>query len=462
MKSMKKTSVILMAVVLSLLLVLSGCSSNSQSSNAAANSQNSSNSTSSTNNQKKTKTKTASAKKVTINFWSFWGSKTRRPVIQKIVDNFNKSQDKIQVKYTYLPWGDIWTKNLAAIAAGDPPDVIINDIRSVAVRAKNNQNTDLAPLIKKDSSFNKDVYFQNLWKDVLYNGDPYALPFNTDTRVLYYNKDQFKAAGLDPNKPPQTWDELLADAKKLDKKVNGKYVRIGFNPNFCFGTSNWMMDASNGQSYFDADGKPHVNTQANIDTLNWMNSWTKRLGGRKQMDAFKAAFGSKTADPFISGKLSMFINTATYYTQIKQYGKNMNVGYTTIPSYKPGMKHVSSGGGFVAEIPKGSKHEQAAYEFLKYLTGKDAQAYWGKTLYDNIANKVASNAPELQAVPIYKFAVENMKNTVVTTVPTTAPDYNSVISPEMDKALLGKISAKDALDKAQKDVENMIKRNSGK
>src|SRR5699024_5225851 len=72
--------------------------------------------------------------KIVLDFWTYWGSEQRRPVIDKIIEDFNNSQDGIEVKHTYVPWGDIWTKNLAAIAAGDPPDVIINDINTVKLR----------------------------------------------------------------------------------------------------------------------------------------------------------------------------------------------------------------------------------------------------------------------------------------------------------------------------------------
>src|SRR4051794_32705455 len=72
--------------------------------------------------------------KVVIDFWSFWGSEIRRPVIEKIIEDFNNSQDQIIVKHTFVPWGDIWTKELASIAAGDPPDVVINDINATALR----------------------------------------------------------------------------------------------------------------------------------------------------------------------------------------------------------------------------------------------------------------------------------------------------------------------------------------
>lgn len=76
------------------LFLLGGCGSSSAKSNAASSSE-----------------KTSDGKK-TIDFWSFWGSGARKEVIEEIIDDYNQSQDKIQVNYKYQPWGDIWTKSL--------------------------------------------------------------------------------------------------------------------------------------------------------------------------------------------------------------------------------------------------------------------------------------------------------------------------------------------------------------
>src|SRR5690606_18299015 len=88
--------------------------------------------------------------KTVIDFWTFWGSEIRRPVIEQIIADFNESQDEIEVKHTYLPFGDIWTKELAAIAAGDPPDVVINDINSTALRGQENQAMNLSEFLEED------------------------------------------------------------------------------------------------------------------------------------------------------------------------------------------------------------------------------------------------------------------------------------------------------------------------
>src|SRR5699024_1860890 len=138
------------------------------------------------------------------------------------------SQDEIEVKHTFLPWGDIWTKNIASISAGNPPDVIINDINSVPSRAVNNQVMDITEWVEADNL--EETFYPELYNTVVYEDKIYALPFVTDTRLLFYNKDAFEDAGLDPAKPPTTWAELEEYAKKLDKKNGNSFERVGFHP----------------------------------------------------------------------------------------------------------------------------------------------------------------------------------------------------------------------------------------
>src|SRR5690606_33180016 len=123
-QSMKKSRVFPL-VVMSAALMLSACAGFQASSNSGE---------SNTNDDGKT----------VVDFWSFWGSEIRRPIIDKIVADFNASQDEIEVKHTYSPWGDIWTKELAAIAAGNPPDVVINDINATAIRGQEQQAMNLS------------------------------------------------------------------------------------------------------------------------------------------------------------------------------------------------------------------------------------------------------------------------------------------------------------------------------
>jgi multiple sugar transport system substrate-binding protein len=442
MNKLRKSVTMLLVIALGLVTFLTGCSGSNQS---KANSTD----------------KKGDSKVVELDFWSFWGSAIRKPIVEKIVDDFNKSQNKIHVKYTYLPFGDIWTKELASVAAGNPPDVIINDINTVQQRAVKNQVESLASFYKKDPSI-KDQYFPELWNAVTKNGVPYAIPFNTDTRMLFWNKDLFKEAGLNPDQPPKTWDEIAEFAKKIDQKNGDRYVRMGFLPRQGVGPDIWMLNAA-GHGYWNfKTNKPVVNDPKAVEALQWVRNYEQQYGD-SAINGFKGQFGDNQADPFVSGKLGMVIQSATDYTKIRNYAKNMNFGVEPMPEFKTGNGHKVWGGGFVAEIPKGAKHPEASYEFIKYLTSAKVQEYWAVKNFDNVANiqgaKKAGESPDLSANDkrVYQLATENMKNTILTPTPIQVPDYINLINPEIDKALLGSKKPQQALDDAQKAVVNLEK-----
>jgi multiple sugar transport system substrate-binding protein len=399
--------------------------------------------------------------KVKVDFWTFWGSEIRRPVVEKIVEDFNKSQDRIEVTHTFVPWGDIWTKELAAIAAKSPPDVVINDINATALRGKKNQAMNLSEFLEKDDI--SGDFYPELWEATLYEGDSYGIPFNTDTRILYYNKDAFEEVGLDPEKPPTTWEELEEYAEKLDKKDGNSYERIGFYPLWGVASDVWMLNAD-GTNYFDSDGEVNIDTDVNRDTLDWLVKWREHYG-ENTINAYQAQIDSQQGNPFFNGKLGMFINTPTFYTQIRDYAPDLNFGVAMLPERTEGSGHTSWGGGFVAEIPEGSKNAEEAWEFIKYLTGAEAQEYWAVKNFDNVANiEAAENAAKSEELSeidrmVYQMAVDNMDQTLLTPVPVNAPDFINLINPELDAVLLGKKTSSEGLQAAQSAVEKLIEKN---
>lgn len=92
----------------------------------------------------------ASGERIKLEVWDWWGDGQYKYVIEQLCQNFNESQDKYEVVHVNYPWGDVWTKALAATAAGNPPDIIIQDIRTVTHRGQANQATDLTDLIAKE------------------------------------------------------------------------------------------------------------------------------------------------------------------------------------------------------------------------------------------------------------------------------------------------------------------------
>ncbi|GAB2566681.1 ABC transporter substrate-binding protein [Gracilibacillus alcaliphilus] len=395
---------------------------------------------------------------IELDFWTFWGSETRKPVIDKIIEDFNNSQDEIRVKHTHLPWGDIWTKNLAAVAAGDPPDVIINDINTVKQRAVNNQVENITEYLDEGM---ESEFYPELWNAAVYEDDIYAVPFNTDTRIFFWNKDMFEAAGLDPEQPPATWAELEEYAELLDDEDGGRYHTIGFLPNYGISQDIWMMNAT-GQGFWDFEtSEPTLESDKAVEALNWARDFESRYG-LNVIQGFEADFGNQQANPFVAGKLAMAIHTPTgMYTQLRDYGEDINFGVAPFPEMEEGNGHTTWGGGFVAEVPYGAENPEASVEFIKYLTGPEAQEYWAVMNFDNVANvegaEAAAQSDELseKGQEVYQLAIDNMDNTILTPYPVEAPDMMSLINPELEKFRLGDQSAEQALENAQSAVEDL-------
>ncbi|WP_313509491.1 ABC transporter substrate-binding protein [Enterococcus sp.] len=400
--------------------------------------------------------------KTTLDFWSFWGSGARQEVIEEIIADFNASQDEIEVKYSYQPWGDIWTKSLSAITAGNPPDVIVQDINSVAQRAEAQQATDLSEYVEAGFS---DEFYPQLWETVEYEDKPYAVPFNTDTQVIFYNKQIFEEAGIGEEDLPQTWEELETVAHQLDIKDGDDFERIGFYPLWNLGADVWALNADEGMSWFDDQENVTIDTDNKVDALDWILEWQDYYG-QDTINRLEAEFGSGVADPFISGLVAMRAQNINYYSSLMENApEDFDFGVIQIPEKETGSGHWSWGGGFVLEVPQGAKDPEASYEFIKYLSTPEVQEKFGEKSFDIMANKTAnenlvnnSNLDE-KGQMIYQMADENFANTVITPVPLTAPDYNSLVNEQIDQILLGNKSPADGLADAQKAVEDLVEQN---
>src|SRR5690349_19292892 len=149
-----------------------------------------------------------------------WGGDAEIKAMDSVIAAWNKAHPDIQVKGIS---GSINAEEIAAAAAGGtPPDMVIMcDNSAVAGFAHDQVIMPLNDILKEIGADTSNILPASLqW--VSYNGKLYGLPFGQDTYALYYNTDAFKEVGLDPAKPPKTFDELWADAEKLTKwKADG-------------------------------------------------------------------------------------------------------------------------------------------------------------------------------------------------------------------------------------------------
>ena len=383
-------------------------------------------------------------------FWHIFGTGASRDAFDQIVAEFNLSNPDYIVEPVFV---DFWTyeqKLLASIAAGEPPDVIMWDQTRAGQRAEARQIIALDAYIEGDG-FDMDAFFAYPMQDVVYKGETWGIPFAPDTRILFYNKDAFEEVGLDPAKPPQTWDELWEYALQLDKGEGATLERVGFNPMW---GNVWVLPFvwSNGATMVDETGTFTLNAPEVIETAVWYKQWVDHYG-KENLDVFASGFGTGAQDPFISGQAAMIVQTQAFIGTLQTYAPDMNWGAALIPNNKT---PASWGAGFDLEIPNGSQNPDGAWEFIKYLTSKDTQVLFAKASGWMPSRIEAAQDPEVADVPGWDVVLESMKVTKSRRFVLEAPTWYGFVTTAFQEVWEGVKTPEQALDDAQAAVEQEV------
>ncbi|SEM95555.1 ABC transporter substrate-binding protein [Paenibacillus sp. OK076] len=291
--------------------------------------------------------------------------------LNKVVKAFEEKNPTIKMKLVYTESSEgSDQKLLTAVAGGNPPDVALFDRFKVGTWAAQGSLTDLSSMAA-ESGIRKEMYYPFAWEESSYQGKLYAMPMDTDSRLLFYNKDHFKEVGLDPNKPPQTIAELEAAAEKLTIKEGKRFKRIGFIPWYSQGwlyTWGWAF----GGEFQDAStGKITANDPKVVEALQWMTDFGKKYNV-EDIAGFTSAAGTEEMDPFISGQISMKISGNFTVKGIEKFKPDLNYGVAPIPT-PTGTNFTTWSGGGSAIIPKGAKNVAAAWKFLEFLGKEEGQ-----------------------------------------------------------------------------------------
>ena len=161
-------------------------------------------------------------------------------LVEQLTKDFNAENPDIEVEAVYTGnYDDTVTKIQTAAQGGNPPDLFVSLATQRFTMASSEMAMPLDELIAEDGEEGKKYisdFLESFMEDSYVNGKIYSIPFQRSTMVLFYNKDAFKEAGLDPEKAPETWEELVEMAKKVttDKR---KGVGIALNS----GSAQWAF-----------------------------------------------------------------------------------------------------------------------------------------------------------------------------------------------------------------------------
>lgn len=315
--------------------------------------------------------------KTVIEYWHVAAESFGGPTVKQLVEQFNAQNPDIQVVEKYNP--DMYkglTQNLqAAIASGKYPDVVQMGYSYLNYAAENFKYTDINEIIAKQAPEDKNFLQQNFLPNVLSlaqadNGQQIGLPYSLSVPVLYYNPDIFRQAGLDPDKPPKTWNEVQEYAKTIKEKTG----LVGFFMQEY--ADNWaqqaIMESNGGQVLGKRDGRP----AALFDSPEAAQAYQLLADMVKDGSGLHAT-NDEGFQAFISGKLGMVCTTIGKRENFEKSAK-FTVMAAQFPSFAGKTRKVPAGGNLLMVFSKDPDKQKAAWRFIKYLESPEALAMWTK------------------------------------------------------------------------------------
>jgi len=293
--------------------------------------------------------------------------------ITKIIDgyaaDFEKANPGIKVKPVYTgTYQESIVKALTAHKSGQPPTTAIL------------LSTDMFTLIDEDAivpieGVDTKVFYPAFMANSQTGGKTWGIPFQRSTIVLYWNKELFKEAGLDPNRPPANWNEMLQYAQKLTKRdASGNVTQWGVQipssgfPYWLFQgltTPNGveLMNKEGTETYFD---RPEV-----VEALQY---WVD-LGRKHKVHPTGVVEWGTTPKDFFERKVAMIWTTTGNLTNVKNNAK-FDFGVAMLPEKK--RRGSPTGGGNFYVFKKATKEQQAAaIKFAQWMTEPERAAQWG-------------------------------------------------------------------------------------
>lgn len=386
----------------------------------------------------------AKADDVTISVWSL--DRDIQPAPNLIAD-FNKLNTGIKVEYRQIQFDDVVSEAMRAYSTGQAPDIIAIDNPEHALFSSRGAFLDLTDMIAKSTVVKTANYFPGPLASTMWDGKNYGLPKATNTIALYYNKDMFKAKGLDPDKPPQTWAELVDAARKLTDpaaNVYGLAFSAKASEEGTFQFLPWAQMAGGGYEHINSDGA--------VKALDiWKTIITEKLASpdtltRGQWDS-TGTFNSGNAAMAISGpwELDRMVSEAKF-----------DWGVALLPVPEVGAERSSAMGDFNWAIFSNTQHPAEAFKVLEFFASQDDRMFkdFGQLPARSDIAIPATGVPLKDAA--LKVFNEQLKYAKPRGPHPEWPKISKAIQDAIQAALTGQMTSKEALDQAAEKIKAVL------
>jgi multiple sugar transport system substrate-binding protein len=381
-----------------------------------------------------------------ITFWQFWDL----AAIEPIVEEFERQNPGIQVEVEQLTWKSGLEKIQAAVASGTQPDLCELGSTWLPRFSYEGVLDDVTPVYMAE----RDSFL--MWDSGLYDGRAYGLPWVQGTRVLFVNRELFRRAGLDPDHPPDTWDELLDAAQKISALGTGIY---GFGQNigerYVLYKKFMAFAWGNGGDVFDESGNVVVNSPEMIEALEFY----------LKLSPFSLQEKQEVLDQYFkTGRLGMQVSGAWNIKNYKLEAPNLDYTVALVPRPGPDRgAHASFAGAEMLVVFKASRNRDAALGLARFLQSyPQAKALSLATGSVFPASVRAIDDPAFTADPRVKVFIEQA---FTSRTPPSHPGWmemEEVIDRAVEESLYGRRAPRWCLDDAAAEITRIAARFPGK
>ncbi len=379
---------------------------------------------------------------VVITVWETYNAE-ERPVFLSLVEEFQRANPNMTVEAVNIPFGGMEPKILTALATETAPDigrVDVSFLPKLAIRGALHALDDYGVEDLKGEL--RPVALSSCIVD----GKTYGIPDQVNGLCLFYNKDLFREAGLDPEVSPETWDQFVEYAKILTDKDKGVFAfgmqnSLWWTLPFIYSFGGDILTPDNKQCALSSDAAV-AGFQFKLDlyATHGIEGGAWRSGGIQDGVGFQ------------SRKYAMIFNGPWAVKGLERGGIDFGVGI--IPSGPAG--HATNVGGNNLVVFSTSERPKEACEFMKFIASKESQATWANQLGQIPVNRLADDMVDFGPHPYLKVFMEQMKYAKPRPTIGSYPEIENDVNPEMQAALDGKKSVEAAMRAACEKVNKIL------
>jgi multiple sugar transport system substrate-binding protein len=379
----------------------------------------------------------------------------RGKVVQAIVSDFMAANPDIRVVIK-----DSGVKSevfVTEVLAGSAPDVVMFGEDGVSLFAPQGAFVDLAPYVEAWDAAKRNDFYESAWAFGTYDGKQHGIPWFAHSMALVYNKGMFEAAGLDPNKPPTTWDELYDAALKLTSGEQYGYGLVGKQGHdMAWGWYNFVWQ--NGGNLAAEKGGQWSVTLNSPEALQALDFYIKLKAVAPPETTTTGAGEALTL--FMQKRVAMFVLGPWAVASVRNGAPDIEIGVAPLPYSK--NKATTMGAGMLT-MPRTTQNPDAAWRLIDYMTDLDNQI---KLVDTGFAFRIPTRRSAIQSQwfkdnPEYIPFVEGLGYGHTPSILSIAQKYNQVhseaVQPALSKAFVGELTPAQALAELEKNGNPLLK-----